>query len=63
MCDDRASKGKSPRGVICLDGFPTPVNADTLADKRRQSKPRAHVTDAYQRSHERYGELYKKLAE
>jgi hypothetical protein len=33
-----------------------------LLEKRRQSKPRAHVMNAYQRSHEPYSELYKKLA-
>ena len=33
-----------------------------LLEKRRQSRPRAHVMTAYQRSHDPYGELYKKLA-
>lgn len=33
-----------------------------LLEKRRLGKPRSHVIDAYQRSHDRYGELYKKLA-
>jgi Flp pilus assembly protein TadB len=33
-----------------------------LLEKRRQSRPRAHVMSAYQRSHDPYGELYKKLA-
>jgi hypothetical protein len=33
-----------------------------LLEKRRLGKPRSHVMDAYQRSHDRYGELYKKLA-
>ncbi|MGQ0585302.1 MAG: hypothetical protein ACT4O6_25465 [Reyranella sp.] len=33
-----------------------------LVEKRRLERPRAHVMDAYQRSHVRYGELYKKLA-
>ena len=33
-----------------------------LLEKRRQSRPRAHVMAAYARSHDRYGELYKKLA-
>ena len=32
-------------------------------EKRRQSRPRAHVMTAYQRSHETYAELYKKLAQ
>jgi hypothetical protein len=34
-----------------------------LLEKRRLGKPRSHVMDAYQRSHDRYGELYKKLAQ
>lgn len=34
-----------------------------LLEKRRTGRPRTHVMDAYQRSHERYGELYKKLAQ
>jgi mRNA-degrading endonuclease RelE of RelBE toxin-antitoxin system len=33
-----------------------------LLEKRRTGRPRTHVMDAYQRSHARYGELYKKLA-
>jgi hypothetical protein len=34
-----------------------------LLEKRRLGKPRSHVMDAYQRSHDRYGKLYKKLAQ
>ena len=34
-----------------------------LLEKRRLGRPRPHVMDAYQRSHARYGELYKKLAQ
>jgi hypothetical protein len=34
-----------------------------LVEKRRQTKPRAHVMAAYQASHEKFGALYKKLAE
>lgn len=34
-----------------------------LLEKRRQSKPRANVMAAYQASHEKFGPLYKKLAE
>jgi hypothetical protein len=34
-----------------------------LLDKRKLGRPRAHVMEAYQRSHARYGELYKKLAQ
>ncbi len=34
-----------------------------LIEKRRQSRPRAHVMAAYQASHDAYGTLYKKLAE
>ena len=33
-----------------------------LLEKRRVGKPRSHVLGAYERSHERYSELYKKLA-
>ena len=33
-----------------------------LLEKRRLGKPRSHVLTAYERSHERYAELYKKLA-
>jgi len=34
-----------------------------LLEKRKQGRPRAHVMAAYQSSHEKYAELYKKLAE
>ena len=34
-----------------------------LIEKRRNVKPRAHVMAAYQASHEKFGRLYKKLAE
>jgi mRNA-degrading endonuclease RelE of RelBE toxin-antitoxin system len=34
-----------------------------LLEKRRTGRPRTHVMDAYQRSHARFGELYKKLAQ
>jgi hypothetical protein len=34
-----------------------------LLEKRKKAKPRAHVMGAYFASHERYGPLYKKLAE
>jgi len=34
-----------------------------LIEKRRRSSPRAHVMTAYQGSHARFGDLYKKLAE
>ncbi len=34
-----------------------------LIEKRKQAKPRAHVMGAYLASHEKYGPLYKKLAE
>jgi len=33
-----------------------------LLEKRRLGKSRAHVPTACERSHEQYGELYKKLA-
>jgi hypothetical protein len=34
-----------------------------LSEKRKQNKPRAHVTAAYQASHAIFGTLYKELAE
>jgi len=34
-----------------------------LIEKRKQSRPRAHVMAAYQTSHEKFAPLYKKLAE
>ncbi len=34
-----------------------------LIEKRKQSRPRAHVMAAYQASHEMFAPLYKKLAE
>jgi len=34
-----------------------------LIEKRKNAKPRPHVTGSYLASHERYGGLYKKLAE
>lgn len=34
-----------------------------LLEKRRQERPRPHAMAAYQASHERFGDLYKKLAE
>ena len=34
-----------------------------LIEKRRLGKPRKHVMTAYQASVQRYGKLYKKLAE
>jgi hypothetical protein len=34
-----------------------------LIEKRSRAKPRAHVMGAYLASHEKYGPLYKKLAE
>lgn len=34
-----------------------------LLEKRKKAKPRAHVMAAYLASHEKYGILYKKLAE
>jgi hypothetical protein len=34
-----------------------------LLEKRRLGRPRAHVMAAYQASHEKFGPLYKKLAE
>jgi hypothetical protein len=34
-----------------------------LIEKRKKAAPRAHVMGAYLASHEKYGALYKKLAE
>ena len=34
-----------------------------LIEKRKNATPRAHVMGAYLASHEKYGALYKKLAE
>jgi len=34
-----------------------------LIEKRKQAKPRASVMAAYRASHEKFGSLYKKLAE
>jgi hypothetical protein len=34
-----------------------------LIDKHKHAKPRPHVMGAYLASHEKYGPLYKKLAE
>jgi len=33
-----------------------------LIEKRKNIRPRAHVMGAYLASHDKYGELYKKLA-
>jgi hypothetical protein len=34
-----------------------------LIEKRKQNRPRVNVMAAYQASHEKFGPLYKKLAE
>ena len=34
-----------------------------LIEKHKQARPRPHVMGAYLASHERYGSVYKKLAE
>jgi hypothetical protein len=34
-----------------------------LIEKRKHGRPRGHVMSAYQGSHEKFGSLYKKLAE
>lgn len=34
-----------------------------LLEKRKQARPRPHVMGAYLASHEKFGALYKKLAE
>ena len=33
-----------------------------LIEKRRNTRPREHVLKAYHRSHDEYGELYRRLA-
>jgi hypothetical protein len=33
-----------------------------LIEKRKNTRPRAHVMNAYQASHDKYAELYQKLA-
>lgn len=34
-----------------------------LIDKRKRARPRAHVMAAYEATHEKYADLYAKLAE
>jgi len=34
-----------------------------LVDKRKQDRPRAHVMDIYQQSHDKFASLYQKLAQ
>jgi len=34
-----------------------------LIEKKKQSRPRAHIMAAYQASHEKFAPLYEKLAE
>ena len=34
-----------------------------LVEKRRKARPRPHVMGAYHASHEKFGSLYKRLAE
>jgi len=34
-----------------------------LIEKRKKERPRSHVMSAYQRSHDAFAELYKKLAQ
>ena len=55
----RALAGKEGRQIQALvdEAF-----AD-LIEKRKNETPRAHVMGAYLASHEKYGPLYKKLAE
>jgi hypothetical protein len=55
----RALAGKEGRQIQALvdEAF-----AD-LIEKRKKETPRAHVMGAYLASHEKYGPLYKKLAE
>ena len=55
------------RRLAKREGRPLQVLVDEaltdLIGKRNLGRPRAHVMDIYQRSHARYGALYKKLAQ
>ncbi len=55
------------RGLAQSEGRQIQVLVDEaladLIEKRKQGRPRAHVMATYQTSHDKYGPLYKKLAE
>jgi hypothetical protein len=55
------------RAIAQSEGRELPVLVDEaladLIEKRKQGRPRARVTAAYQASHDTFAPLYKKLAE
>jgi hypothetical protein len=57
----------SIRGIALSEGRQLQALIDEaladLIEKRKQGRPRDHVMRAYQNSHEKFGGLYKKLAE
>jgi hypothetical protein len=54
------------RDIAQTEGRPLQALIDEalvdLIEKRRNTRPRAHVMSAYNASHEQYAELYQKLA-
>jgi len=54
------------RDIAQTEGRPLQALIDEalvdLIEKRRNTRPRAHVMSAYNASHEKYAELYQKLA-
>jgi hypothetical protein len=55
------------RGIAAKEGRQLQALVDEaladLIEKRKQARPRPHVMGAYLSSHDKYGNLYKKLAE
>ena len=58
LCSIRAIAEKEGRQ---LQALVDEALAD-LIEKRKQARPRPHVMAAYLASHDKYGELYKKLS-
>ena len=58
---------RSVRSIAQSEGRQLQVLIDEaltdLIEKKKQSRPRAHILAAYQASHEKFAPLYKKLAE
>jgi hypothetical protein len=58
---------KAVRGLSAIEGRQLQALVEEalidLLEKRKKVKPRANVTGACPDSHEKYGSLYKKLAE
>jgi len=58
---------RSVRSIAKKEGRQLQVLIDEaladLIEKKKQSRPRAHIMAAYQASHEKFAPLYKKLAE